>query len=112
MILLVCGGRNFWDVFSFNEAMRGLPVSPKIIIQGDAKGADRLAKQWASKNSVHHAEVPALWDNFGKAAGMKRNGAMLLLQPNYCLAMPGGVGTLGMVKLCKEANIPVWQPYG
>lgn len=112
MILLVCGGRGFREIELFAQAIAGLPFTPTIIIQGGADGADRLAKQWASRNGIHCAEVRAMWENFGKAAGHKRNSAMLALKPDYCLAMPGGVGTRGMVGLCKRAGVVTWQPYG
>jgi len=111
MILLVCGGRFFNDYEALCAAMRLLPFSPEIIIEGGAKGADSLARGWATENGVHYAEVPALWTNFNKAAGGLRNSAMLLLKPNYCLAMPGNSGTRDMINKCLENNVTVWEPY-
>lgn len=111
MILLVCGGRAYVDYEAFCAAMRGLPFRPEVIIQGGARGADALAKAWARENGVHCAEVPALWNTFGKAAGSKRNAAMLALAPGYCLAMPGGAGTADMVRRCIDSKITVWEPY-
>lgn len=111
MILLVCGGRDFVDYEKLDEAIKKVPFIPSIIIQGGARGADLLARKWAILNGIHYAEVPALWDNFGKRAGSLRNNAMILLKPQYCLAMPGGVGTGHMVKICNSLKIPVWEPY-
>ena len=111
MILLVCGGRGFNDYEKLAEAMRLLPFTPSIIIEGGARGADSLARGWAVENGVHYAEVPALWDSFSKAAGGLRNSAMLLLRPGYCLAMPGGSGTRNMINRCINENITVWEPY-
>jgi len=111
MILLICGGRFFNDYEALCAAMRELPFVPEIIIEGGAKGADSLARSWASSNGVHWAEVPALWTNYYKAAGGLRNSAMLLLKPDYCLAMPGNSGTADMVAKCKDNNITVWGPY-
>mgnify|MGYP001076257689 CR=1 FL=1 len=111
MILLVCGGRHFADYQALAAAIAGLPFTPEIIIEGGARGADSLAKSWALENNVHYAEVPALWKKRGKAAGSERNAAMLLLKPEYCLAMPGGAGTADMVRRCRALNIPVWEPY-
>jgi hypothetical protein len=112
MILLVCGGRGFNDWAKFCDAMRGLPVAPTLIIEGDARGADRLAKTWASLEGVHCATVPPLWKQNGNAAGGDRNAAMLTLRPDYCLAMPGGSGTADMKRKASAAGVPVWAPWG
>lgn len=111
MKLLVCGGREFNDFEKFKNAMRQLPFIPTMIINGDARGADSLATTWAKMNGIHYAIVPALWDNYHNSAGPLRNSAMLILKPDYCVALPGGTGTADMVKKCKVENIPVWEPY-
>lgn len=111
MKLLICGGRNFTDMDKLHNAIIKLPFEPTIIIQGGARGADTLAKNWAELNGIHYATVPALWKYFNKAAGARRNQAMLILKPDYCLAMPGGVGTADMVNKCKAACITIWEPY-
>ena len=107
MLVLVCGGRDYsGDVSCLSK------IQVTMIIQGGANGADRLAKEWAKARGIHHAEVEALWDIFSKPAGSKRNAAMLILRPAYCVAFPGGTGTNDMVKQCESHNIPVWRPYG
>ena len=108
MILLVCGGRNYRDYHALDSAIKGLPQQPSMIIQGGAPGADQLAKQWAKKNSIHCAEVPAMWNEFGNKAGPLRNKAMLLLKPDMCLAMPGGTGTDNMIKQCVGVGIKTY----
>jgi len=112
MKLLICGGRTFNAYDQLDLAIRRLNQFPEIIIEGGAPGADRLARQWAKTNGFHFAEVPALWDYFNKGAGPRRNAAMLILKPDFCLAMPGGTGTADMIAKCQAANIPVWRPYG
>lgn len=111
MILLICGGRTFNDLQALNNAIIALPFVPTMIIEGGATGADTLAKLWAVENKIHFAEVPALWEAFGKRAGTLRNVAMTILKPDYCLAMPGGSGTAHMVKTCKGLKITTWEPY-
>lgn len=111
MKVLVCGGRDYSDHDAFLKVMNMLPFRPSLIIEGGAKGADRMARHWAIQNGVHYATVPALWDAFGRSAGHRRNSAMLMLNPEYCVALPGGNGTADMVRQCIEDNITVWQPY-
>ena len=108
MRVLVCGGR---DYDGDGGCLSRLPVKPSMIIHGNARGGDTVGKLWAIRNGIHHAAVDALWDFYGKPAGYKRNAAMLILQPDYCVAFPGGSGTQMMVALCMKNNIPVWRPY-
>jgi len=95
--VLVCGGRDYTgDVVCLSQ------IDISILIHGDAKGADTLAKEYAVIRGIHHAAVPALWDYYYRGAGFQRNSAMLLLQPEYCVAFPGGKGTQMMIKLVQE----------
>ena len=112
MIVLVCGGRDFRRFDLFLSAVNLLPEPPELMIHGGAAGADRMTERYGRMSGVHWASVPALWNNNGKAAGGIRNGAMLLLKPDYCLAMPGSTGTQDMVDKCRVANVPVWRPFG
>lgn len=112
MRVLVCGGRDYNDIENINAALDMLPTKPSIIIQGGARGADNWAAIWALHRGIHVAEVKALWESYGKSAGFKRNNAMLLLNPDYCVAFPGGNGTKMMVELCQFNGVTVWQPFG
>ena len=91
---------------------RDTPMFVDIVIQGGARGADALGKQWAVEHNRHYAEVPAIWGRDGNAAGPLRNNAMLDLEPDYCISLPGGSGTENMRALCRSNNIPLWCPYG
>lgn len=104
--VLVCGGRDYQDGVGCLSLL-----NIGILIHGDARGADRKAAEWAKANGIHAVAVPALWDLYGKRAGPLRNAAMLKLNPNYCVAFPGGAGTRDMIKRCEAAGLPVWQPF-
>lgn len=106
MRVLVCGGRDFFGDVS---CLSLLPIS--ILIHGGAKGADTSAARWARQHHVHCAQVTAYWDILGASAGYARNSAMLFLQPQLCVAFPGGKGTAMMITLCRKSNIPVCEPY-
>lgn len=115
--ILVCGGRDYEDEefvhkylyricqrISKNDRRRHI-----VIIEGGAKGADSFAKNFAIKFKDHFRlqliHMPADWERYGKKAGMKRNESMADLEPNICIAFPGGVGTLNMVSICAERGI-------
>lgn len=115
--VLCCGGRDYENSLAVVTAMdvllrdRGWQPGQVIVIEGGAKGADRLARHWAESRGAHVATVSAQWRLLGKAAGMKRNVAMLALRPELCVAFPGGTGTEHMATICFNAGIPVWRPY-
>lgn len=117
--ILITGGRDFKDVvyvanvvdiFVFGGPFRELDTVDKsnlLVIHGGAKGVDLLADKACKKMGIHTAQIDALWDTFGRRAGPMRNNMMALLDPHYCLAFPGGVGTRNMVSNCVSRNIPV-----
>lgn len=111
--VLVCGGRDFNDWFLFNQAMDKLPKKPTLIIHGDARGADTMAKQWGLTHGIYPVGIPALWKIYDKKAGGHRNAAMVfIMKPDYVLALPGGTGTQDMVDKATETGITTWRPYG
>jgi hypothetical protein len=107
MKILLCGGRNYCDAETVRQYLDPFLGQITMLIQGGARGADRLAKEWARGHGVHGAEVEALWQAYSRAGGARRNSAMLVLEPDLCIAFPGGPGTADMVKQCKRANIMV-----
>jgi hypothetical protein len=102
----VTGGRNFDDkkhVFDTLDAIRSHYIDV-ILVVGDAKGADALARKWAKKRGVPVEVYEADWA-FGASAGPMRN-ARILLQgdPSILVAFPGGRGTLDMINRTKRAG--------
>jgi hypothetical protein len=118
MRVLVCGGRacNDWErLFPVLDNLKKQHKHNLIVIQGGAQGADALAKRWCRLNLVHCAQVDALWFPGGvtdRTAGPKRNSAMLLLNPELVVALPGGRGTTDMVTKAKKNDIPIIYPVG
>jgi hypothetical protein len=52
--------------------------------------------------------MPAEWNKYGRAAGMKRNKEMVsLLPPDYVAAFYGQRGTLGMIAHAEKLGIKV-----
>lgn len=107
MIALFCGSRDWPDREAIRADIEALP-DDTIVVEGGARGADRIAREEAGKRGLHVATVNAYWTRRGKAAGMERNAAMLLLRPDVVYAYPlGGPGTWGMVNLAERAGIQV-----
>lgn len=114
MKILVCGGRDFCDRDLMSRTLA--PYKPRHInspsehkiIQGGARGADRMAREWAETFRVPYREFPANWDRDGKAAGPIRNQRMIDEgKPDLVIAFPGGSGTADMVRRARRAKIRV-----
>jgi len=106
-VVIVCGGRRYDDAARVYQVLDEIVTRPLIIVQGDAVGADYLAKMWAGSRGIHCATVPALWEVNGKSAGPIRNEAMLMLNPDLVIAFPGGRGTADMVARANAMGVPV-----
>jgi len=73
--LLICGDRNWSDGNAIREVIKSF--NPTIIIEGEAKGADTLARLSANAMGIETLKFPADWQKYGRAAGPIRNSQML-----------------------------------
>lgn len=122
MKILVCGGRDFYNWELLRDTLEKYlpqPIEDRIsyldnkhivIISGEAKGADSLAKDFSIVYRTGYERYPAQWDKYGKSAGYRRNLQMLEEgKPDLVIAFPGGKGTKNMIELSKKAGIEVRQ---
>lgn len=121
LAIIVCGGRDYHDEQAVRLTLDTIRNNRHLVrvIEGDARGADRLAGQWAKRHreSIGHKAFPANWDRDGrKRAGPIRNSRMRddLLQMREqtgcrigVVAFPGGTGTANMVDQADDAGIKV-----
>lgn len=92
MEVIVTGGRDYEDAETIDRNLTAL--NPTLVIEGGARGADRLAREWAKKNGVPFKTVDADWTTHGLGAGHIRNKKMIEDFPNaVVLVFPGGKGT-------------------
>jgi hypothetical protein len=107
MIVLVCGGRDYFGAAALNrmrEVLNALHENTPInlLIHGEAYGADSLAGVWAAGARVPVRSFPiseTMIKAYGKGAGHLRNKEMLRQgHPNLVIAFPGGPGTADMVQ--------------
>lgn len=111
MIVAVTGGRDFNDRVAVYLALDlfNRDIAPiGLLVEGGARGADRLAREWANENHVHVATVNAIWEGPNRRyAGPIRNQAMAQLNLDALIAFPGGNGTHDMTKRCRARGIRV-----
>jgi hypothetical protein len=110
MRVLVCGGRAYSDIVRVFSVLDKLHREAGVdsVIQGGAKGADRLALEWAGQSRVPCETYEADWDNQGSFAGPARNKRMLDEgKPDLVIAFSGGRGTADMVRKARRAGVEV-----
>lgn len=114
--VLVCGGRDYDNRErvrrTLDAALEAAQSAGKVvvIIHGNARGADLLADQYAREKSLRVLSFPADWNLHGKRAGPIRNIKMLTeSQPHVIIAFKGGSGTAHMMKIGRDAGVPVHE---
>lgn len=123
MKVLICGSRDWDDPSIIWLVLDGCLADlheEATVVHGGARGADRVAGEWAEERSVPYIVFPADWDTHGKGAGYVRNRQMAsyLTQDEesaMCFAFKNNFnwdlnkgGTENMVKLCREAGVPTY----
>lgn len=103
MKAIICGGRDFIDhVWAFRRLDKihaRVPIT--LVIEGGARGADRIARAWATTLSIPVQTFQAEWEKHGNRAGFLRNTKMANERPDVVIHMPGGGGTKMMVDIAK-----------
>ena len=119
--VLVCGGRDYDNrerLFRvLDQALQAATMAGKsfTLIHGGARGADTLADVWATMRQIATGwgdvrVYEANWERDKKAAGPIRNKLMLTNeQPHVIVSCKGGAGTAHMMKIGREAGIPVLE---
>jgi hypothetical protein len=111
VIIIICGSRNWKNFRIIEEFILHLPKGT-VIIEGDCRGADRIAGYLGRKYGYEVIPVAADWFQYGKAAGPIRNQKMLDdYHPDCVVAFHNNLkyskGTKDMVERAKKAGIEV-----
>lgn len=123
MRVLVCGSRDWTDRKILDITLSGMLYSYNrlMVIEGEAPGADTLARLWAEEKEAAGLPVglmkfPADWVTLGKAAGAIRNAQMLeegkpavviAFKDSFDWSLRKG-GTEDMIKQTIAAKIPYY----
>lgn len=116
--LLVCGSRKWSDRDLILDTLTALTKEFDIecVIEGEAPGADTIARRMAEALSIPVLPYPADWGRYRgqdtNPAGRIRNQQMLDEgKPTHCLAFstsrPPRGGTLDMIYRARKATLPV-----
>lgn len=118
MKIIVTGGRKYLDreyaFYVLDQIHNRFPVTQ--LVEGGATGADSSARFWAGSHISPELLITceADWHRYGNHAGRVRNCQMLRKhRPDLVVAFQGNTGTRHMVRISKEAGVPVietWLP--
>lgn len=118
MIILVCGDRHWKDREMIEREITAVQSEfdvdndEVVIVEGEANGADKMARQYAVQVGIPVHPYPAQWSRFGRSAGPIRNQWMLDEEhPDLVLAfhddLANSSGTADMIEKAEKAGIPV-----
>jgi hypothetical protein len=115
MRILITGDREWFDKLMISAVLRSVTMfkdpASVTVIEGEARGADRLGASAARGLGLNVEPYPAEWDQYGRAAGHIRNQQMLDTGVDLCLAfhdrLDESKGTADMVRRCLKAGIKV-----
>lgn len=110
--VLVCGGRDFSNTQLAYAVLDRLhkELGIDVVIEGDARGADRIAGYWARRNRIDNLKFRADWKLYQNRAGPVRNAKMLRQgKPDLVVAFPGGNGTRDMIEKARAAGVEVLE---
>lgn len=62
MKVLICGGREWWNKWAIRSYLLNLPKDT-VIIEGECRGADIIARKEAKKLGMVVEDYPAKWDD-------------------------------------------------
>ena len=110
--LAVIGSRSFHNYAFMCDILKWYDISS--IISGGARGADKLAEQYAMEHSIPIKVFPANWDKYGKRAGFLRN-EQIIDACDEVVAFWDSIssGTAHSLKLAEEKGKPAsyyWPP--
>jgi hypothetical protein len=119
MRVLVCGDRKWDDAWMIHVVLRGIARTLEAnggssadlyVIDGGAKGADRIAGDWRDRSGADGKTYPANWTEHHRAAGPIRNQQMLTEgQPDVVFAFHDNLaeskGTADMVRRATKARV-------
>jgi hypothetical protein len=109
--VLVSGSRTWTDTPAITrvlDQLRAWQAERLAVVHGACpNGVDAIADTWCRHNSVPAERHPADWSRHGRAAGPRRNTAMVATKPALCLAFirAGSAGATGCANTAESAGI-------
>jgi hypothetical protein len=117
MRVIYSGDRKWTDIQSVYDSLQWLirnnvEKETIVVIEGEAPGLDRMARQEAEELGLVVEKYPANWNKFGRAAGPIRNWQMLTTGADVIMAFHSDIanshGTKNMINVSIKKGVPVF----
>ena len=107
-MVIVAGSRTATQ----KEALAAICAAPftiTVVVSGGARGADAAGESWARVNRLPCTVLQADWDQYGKAAGPRRNRKMAEYADAAIVVWDGlSRGSANMIAEMNKRGKPVW----
>lgn len=110
MITIIAGSRVGVTYADIQKAISDCGWEITQVVEGGAKGADALGKQWAMNNKVSVLSMPADWAKHGMSAGYRRNVDMAEAAQALIAVRVGGAkskGTTHMIAIARNKGLRI-----
>ena len=106
MKTIIAGSREITDYEFVEQCIIDAGFDITAIVCGKARGVDSLGEQYGIANNIPIHEYPALWKEFGKAAGHIRNEEMAKVSEALIAIWDGkSNGTKNMISHAKTYKL-------
>lgn len=109
MRVIIAGSREITDIRILLAAVQASGFTITEVVEGGARGVDRMAREWARANLIPYRTFDANWDLYGKKAGPIRNREMAAYG-EALIAIPSSVSR-GTQDMIRQANVKGLQVY-
>jgi len=111
MKLIIAGGRNFTNYEQICKVCDSIlqdQTNIEIVSGAYYKGADKLGEKYAKERGYKITQFPANWNQYGKAAGPKRNQQMAEYADALIAFWDGkSKGTKNMIEFAKSKSLKI-----
>lgn len=109
MKVIIAGSRNETNYAVVKNAIELSEYRITKIISGGCRGVDKFGEQYAKENNIPCRVFKADWAKYGKAAGPKRNRAMVEeADALIAILYPGSRGTRDMIRTALKQGLKVF----
>lgn len=109
MKVVIAGSRTITSKKALNDAIQASGYNITEVVSGKAFGVDTLGENWAIQNNVSIKQMPAQWNQHGRAAGPIRNRQMAEYSDAAIILWDGeSPGTKNMIKEMQRLKKPYY----
>ena len=109
MKTIIAGSREGVSYSHIKDAVAACGWSITEVIEGGARGADRLGRQWAIDNDIPYVTMNADWFQYGKSAGYRRNMDMAeVAEALIAIRVNMSKGTTHMINIARDKGLRIY----